>query len=186
MTTESQIDNDVIGVEVAGDVAVSVGEDSSGLTPVRGVHGGAMCEDVMRHWGRTFPKPDANGRICALHGVVPTSVGIEGRSVAFEVRVPDTASDVGVAVCREDSSRQGAFVSTAQKDAKRAYPDEVVLEGIEHPGLVCNVDWLGPWSLTPSTISTSPPFGQVDSSDSQIAGQVPHPSGMCFTSKTAT
>ena len=99
-----------------------------------------MCGDVMRHWARTFPEPGANGKICALYGVISTSVGIEGRSVA---RVPDIASDVvvdsGVAVGREDSSRQSAFISTvrhSQKDTKRVYPDEVVSEEIEHPVVV--------------------------------------------------
>jgi hypothetical protein len=44
----------------------------------------------------------------------------------------------------------------------------------------------GPMLFTPSTMSTSPPAGHPFSWTSQIAGQVPQPSGMWRTSKTAT
>ena len=44
--------------------------------------------------------------------------------------------------------------------------------------LVCRVLWFGTRSLTPSTISTSPEFGQSDSRVSQAAGHVEQPWGI--------
>ena len=49
--------------------------------------------------------------------------------------------------------------------------------GIVHPEPVWNETWLGDWSLTPSTMSISPLFGQSGPLD-QNAGHVPHPVGM--------
>lgn len=53
------------------------------------------------------------------------------------------------------------------------------LAGTVQPAEVCKLTRSVPWLLTPSTRSISPSFGQVTSLVSQMAGQVPQPSGMC-------
>jgi hypothetical protein len=76
----------------------------------------------------------------------------------------------------------------------------VVSDPIWHPGPVCNVMLLLVYSLTPSIMSISPPFGQLGPSVQNLhvhvslgpymlnrqtyAGQVPQPNGMCATSRT--
>ena len=57
------------------------------------------------------------------------------------------------------------------------------VEGSVQPGSVCSVTWLFVYVFTPSTMSISPPLGQLGPLD-QNAGHVPHPVGMWTASST--